>query len=225
MLNGLNVEANPLLVNYGKGKQLEKIYEDDFMLVVNKPPGLLSVPGKDIQDSVYQRIVSEYPNATGPIMVHRLDQDTSGLMLIAKTKAIHKALQQQFLDKRIKKRYVALLDGELENTEGVIDLPLRVDINDRPKQVVCFEHGKRSITQYKVVSKKDGLTRIQLNPITGRSHQLRMHCAHRKGLHTPILGDNLYGKKDKRLHLHAEFIQFVHPETKMKMKFLAPAEF
>lgn len=225
MMEGLNVEANPLLVNYGEGKQLEKIYEDAFMLVVSKPEGLLSVPGKDIQDSVYQRIVSEYPNARGPIMVHRLDQDTSGLMLIAKTKDVHKALQQQFLDKRIKKRYVALLDGVLENFEGVIDLPLRVDINDRPKQVVCFEHGKRSITQYKVLSLEDNRTRIQLNPITGRSHQLRMHCAHHKGLNTPILGDNLYGKKDKRLHLHAEYIQFIHPETGKKMKFSAAANF
>lgn len=225
MLMGLNVEANPLLVNYGEGKQLEKIYEDDFMLVVNKPEGLLSVPGKDIRDSVYQRIISEYPNVTGPVMVHRLDQDTSGLILIAKTKDAHKALQKQFLDKRIKKRYIALLDGVLEKLEGVIDLPLRVDINDRPKQVVCFEHGKRSITQYKVLSSKDNRTRIQLNPITGRSHQLRMHCAHRKGLNTAILGDNLYGKKDKRLHLHAEFIQFVHPETGKKMKFSAPANF
>lgn len=225
MLNGLNLQANPLLVNYGQGKQLEKIYEDELMLVVNKPAGLLSVPGKDILDSVYHRIISEYPEATGPITVHRLDQDTSGLMLVAKTKDAHKHLQQQFLDKTIKKRYVALLDGEISESEGLIKLPLRVDINDRPKQVVCHEHGKRAITRFKIVEVIHGKTRVHLNPITGRSHQLRMHCAHREGLNTPILGDNLYGTKDTRLNLHAEFIQFIHPETKMKMKFSAPAEF
>ncbi len=225
MLEGLPVESNPLLVNYGEGKQLEKVYEDAHMLVVNKPEGLLSVPGKTIQDSVYHRMQTEYPDATGPITVHRLDQDTSGLMLIAKTKEAHKNLQQQFLDKTIKKRYIALLDGEISEKEGIIDLPLRVDINDRPKQMVCYENGKCSITRFKVIAMLNGVTRIQLNPITGRSHQLRMHCAHKEGLNTAIVGDNLYGKKGTRLHLHAEFIQFIHPATKKKMKFSAKANF
>ncbi len=225
MLEGLPVERNPLLVNYGEGKQLEKVYEDAHMLVVNKPEGLLSVPGKTIQDSVYHRMQTEYPDATGPITVHRLDQDTSGLMLIAKTKEAHKNLQQQFLDKTIKKRYIALLDGEISEKEGIIDLPLRVDINDRPKQMVCYENGKCSITRFKVIAMLNGVTRIQLNPITGRSHQLRMHCAHKEGLNTAIVGDNLYGKKGTRLHLHAEFIQFIHPATKKKMKFSATANF
>ena len=203
---------------------IEKVYEDEHMLVVNKPAGLLSVPGKDILDSVYHRIVSEYPNPTGPVIVHRLDQATSGLMLVAKTKDVHKALQEQFLDKTIKKRYVAVLDGEVEG-EGIIDLPLRVDIENRPKQLVCFEHGKRAITRYKVLEVKDGRTRVHLYPITGRSHQLRMHSAHKTGLNTPILGDNLYGNKDSRLHLHAEFIQFKHPVLNKKMKFSAAVEF
>jgi tRNA pseudouridine32 synthase/23S rRNA pseudouridine746 synthase len=225
MLEGLAVEPNPLLVNYGEGKQLEKVYEDDQMLVVNKPEGLLSVPGKDIEDSVYHRIKLEYPHTTGPVIVHRLDQDTSGLMLVAKTKDVHKNLQQQFLDKTIKKRYIAVLDGEIPQLEGIIDLPLRVDINDRPKQIVCHEHGKRSITRFKVIEILKGKTRIHLNPITGRSHQLRMHCAHKEGLNTSIVGDNLYGKKGTRLHLHAQFIQFIHPVSKKKMKFAVPANF
>jgi tRNA pseudouridine32 synthase/23S rRNA pseudouridine746 synthase len=225
MLKGLSVEANPLLVNYGEGKQLEKVYEDAYMLVVNKPEGLLSVPGKTIQDSVFHRMQTEYSDATGPITVHRLDQDTSGLMLIAKTKEAHKDLQQQFLDKTIKKRYIALLDGEISEKEGIIDLPLRVDINDRPKQMVCHESGKRSITRFKVIEVINSVTRIQLNPITGRSHQLRMHCAHKEGLNTAIVGDNLYGRKGTRLHLHAEFIEFIHPVTKKKMKFSATANF
>jgi len=168
---------------------------------------------------------TEYPEATGPITVHRLDQDTSGLMLIAKTKDAHKDLQQQFLDKTIKKRYIALLDGEISEKEGIIDLPLRVDINDRPKQMVCHESGKRSITRFKVIEVINSVTRIQLNPITGRSHQLRMHCAHKEGLNTAIVGDNLYGKKGTRLHLHAEFIEFIHPELKKKMKFSVTANF
>jgi tRNA pseudouridine32 synthase/23S rRNA pseudouridine746 synthase len=146
-------------------------------------------------------------------------------MLVAKTKEAHKHLQQQFLDKTIKKRYVALLDGEVKEKEGLIKLPLRVDINDRPKQVVCHAHGKRAMTRFKVVDVIQGRTRVYLNPITGRSHQLRMHCAHKEGLNTPIVGDNLYGTKDKRLHLHAEFIQFIHPGSNKKKKFLAPAEF
>lgn len=213
MLGGLTVEDNPLLINPELQRPIEIIYEDEDFAVVNKPEEFLSVPGIYIQDSVYERMKLRYPKATGPIIVHRLDMATSGLLVIAKNKAAHKALQSQFIKKTVTKRYVALLDGLVEGNEGIIDLPLRVDLEDRPRQMVCFEHGKPAKTKWEVIERKDGKTKVYFYPITGRTHQLRMHASHPLGLNTPIVGDDLYGTKSNRLYLHAEQIEFKHPTT------------
>lgn len=214
MLKGLNVDDNPMLVNPADGKSLPVIFEDDFILLVNKPADFLSVPGKTISDSVYTRILHQYPNATGPLVVHRLDMATSGILMIAKTKEAHKYIQYQFIHRYIKKTYIALLDGLVMEDEGLVDLPLRHDIDDRPRQLVCYDHGKPAQTEWKVLARENGKTRIQFHPITGRSHQLRVHAAHTSGLNIPIVGDDLYGTKADRLHLHAASITFKHPETK-----------
>jgi len=150
---------------------------------------------------------------------------TSGLLILAKNKTAHKELQRQFINRTVKKRYVALLDGIVSKNKGTIDLPLRVDLDDRPRQLVCYEHGKHAETNWEVIERKDNKTRIHLYPITGRTHQLRMHTSHKLGLNIPIVGDDLYGRKANRLHLHAEFIEFSHPTTKEKMVFHKEAEF
>ena len=225
MLQGMEVDENPLLNNPAEGKSIDIIYEDDELLVINKPAEFLSVPGKTIQDSVYQRMKIQFPKATGPLIVHRLDMSTSGLMLIAKTKDTHKNLQRQFIKRSIKKRYVALLEGLVKEDEGVIDLPLRLDIDDRPRQLVCYEHGKSARTKWKVIERKNNQTKIHFYPITGRTHQLRVHSAHTKGLNMPIVGDDLYGTKANRLHLHAESVEFEHPISKELMSFQVKAEF
>lgn len=214
MLKGVAVDDNPLLHNPGADKVITTVYEDDSLLVINKPHDLLSVPGKEIKDSVYTRIKNRYPTASGPLLVHRLDMSTSGLLLIAKTKTIHAALQEQFVTRSVKKSYTALLDGYTKKTEGTIELPLNLDFFDRPRQKVDVEHGKSAKTRFNVVERSKGKTRIQLVPITGRTHQLRVHCAHIQGLQTPILGDDLYGKAAKRLYLHATTMEIVHPVTK-----------
>lgn len=213
MLGGLTIDDNPLLVNPELQRPIEIIYEDEDFAVVNKPEEFLSVPGIYIQDSVYERMKLRYPKSTGPIIVHRLDMATSGILVIAKNKAAHKALQSQFIKKTVTKRYVALLDGLVEGNEGYIDLPLRVDLEDRPRQMVCFEHGKPAKTKWEVIERKDGKTKVYFYPITGRTHQLRMHASHPLGLNTPIVGDDLYGTKSNRLYLHAEQIDFKHPTT------------
>lgn len=150
---------------------------------------------------------------------------TSGLMLIAKSDAIYVALQSQFIKRTIEKRYVAVLEGIVNNNEGVIDLPLRVDLDNRPNQLVCYEHGKPAQTKYQVIERKEGKTRIHFFPISGRTHQLRVHASHSLGLNCPIVGDDLYGTKANRLHLHAEEIRFTHPITKERMTIIANAEF
>ena len=225
MLQGLQVDANPMLTNPAEGKKLAIIHEGKSFLVVHKPAEFLSVPGKNIQDSVYQRIKEQYPKATGPLIVHRLDMSTSGLMLIAKSEKTHKYLQYQFINRFVKKRYVALLDGIVAEEEGVIELPLRVDLDNRPQQLVCYEYGRKATTKWKVIERKNGKTRIHFFPITGRTHQLRVHAAHPLGLNTPIIGDDLYGVKGERLHLHAEWIEFRHPLTKETVCFEVGADF
>lgn len=225
MLKGLDMENNPFQENPAEGKNIEIIYEDDVLAVINKPAEFLSVPGKIISDSVYQRVKELYPNATGPLIVHRLDMSTSGLMLIAKNEETYVKLQSQFIKRTIKKRYVALLDGILEANEGIIDLPLQVDLDDRPRQLVCYEHGKSAQTKWEVIEIKNRQTRVYLYPITGRTHQLRVHASHELGLNTPIIGDDLYGKKGSRLHLHAEKIRFIHPFSKVEMTIKKEAEF
>ena len=294
MLQGLEVDENPLLNPVHEEEELEIVFEDEWLLVVNKPAGMLSVPGKaEDRDSVYHRLKKKYPEATGPMIVHRLDMATSGLLLVAKTKEVHQDLQAQFANRSIKKRYVAVLDGAivqtekekeketkpiaektvstkktakvertdlaLENTElrpertekvekdkktkrtgntGRIELPLCLNPLDRPRQMVSSEHGKEAITEYQIISESERITsesentfnesnridesersinesrkytRIIFYPLTGRTHQLRVHAAHPEGLGCPILGDELYGKKADRLYLHAEYIEFRHP--------------
>ncbi len=225
MLKGIEMDTNPMLQNPAIGKELEYLFEDDDIIVIHKPAEFLSVPGIHIQDSVYTRIKHKYPNISGPIIVHRLDMSTSGILLIAKNKKSHKDLQSQFILKTVKKRYEALLDGDLTNDSGSIELPLRVNLDDRPRQLVCYEHGKPALTNWKVIERLNGKTRVHLFPVSGRTHQLRVHASHKLGLNTPIIGDDLYGKKASRLHLHAAEIEFTHPTTKEKMTFHKKAEF
>ncbi|MGF1703305.1 pseudouridine synthase [Photobacterium makurazakiensis] len=225
MLEGLEVDENPLLKNPAEGKTVDIIYQDDDMAVVHKPAEFLSVPGKTIEDSVYFRMKQLFPDATGPLIVHRLDMSTSGLMVIAISKRANKSLQKQFIQRTVEKRYVALIDGLLEKDEGRISLPMRGDLDDRPRQLICFEHGKPAETTWKVIERKDNRTKVYLSPKTGRTHQLRVHCAHPMGLQMPIIGDDLYGKKEKRLHLHAETLILDHPITHERMTFQVNAEF
>lgn len=225
MLNGISLENNPFQTNPAVGKSLEIVYEDDHLVVVNKPVEFLSVPGKQITDSVWSRVKSLYPNATGPLIVHRLDMSTSGLLLIAKSGEIYKNLQAQFIKRKIKKRYVALLDGKLNESKGEINLPLRVDLDNRPNQIVCYEYGKPAQTLWEVIKRKENQTLVHFYPITGRTHQLRVHAAHQLGLNAPIVGDDLYGTKANRLHLHAESITFNHPITKETITLRVAADF
>lgn len=225
MLQGLNVEANPLLINPAKGKDLSVVYQDDDLLVINKPAEFLSVPGKNIEDSVYLRVKNQFPQASGPLIVHRLDMSTSGLLAIALNKRAHKALQKQFIERTVKKRYVALLNSPLAEESGTIDLPLRLDLDDKPRQLVCFEHGKKALTHWQVIAKNAKQTLVHLFPVTGRTHQLRVHCAHQLGLQAPIFGDDHYGVKANRLHLHAEYIAINHPISGDAMAFEVAADF
>ncbi|CAM1355155.1 conserved hypothetical protein [Tenacibaculum ascidiaceicola] len=225
MLQGVTVEENPLVAQLKEEKEITIIHEDADLLVINKPHELLSVAGKEIKDSVFSRIQKLYPKATGPLVVHRLDMSTSGILLIAKNEDTYKALQAQFINKTIQKRYVALLEGVLKDKKGIIELPLRVDLNDRPKQLVCYKHGKKALTQWETIETLDNKTKVYFYPVTGRTHQLRVHAAHILGLNTPIIGDDLYGKKADRLYLHAEKITFVHPTSKEQVSFIASAPF
>lgn len=225
MLQGINMDENLLLENLAIKQELTIIYEDDVLIVVNKPAEFLSVPGKEIKDSVYTRMKEKYPAATGPLIVHRLDMSTSGILLLTKTKEANKILQSQFIKRTIKKRYVALLDGILKEKSGKITLPLRLDLDDRPKQLVDFKHGKIAETAWKIIKIENDKTRVHFYPITGRTHQLRVHAAHKDGLNAPIVGDDLYGKKATRLCLHAAFIEFTHPSTNKKMSFEVAPEF
>jgi len=225
MLDGVEMDENPLLTNPAEGKTIDIVYEDDVMVVINKPSEFLSVPGKSIEDSVYSRMKQRYPQASGPLIVHRLDMSTSGLMVIALSKDVHKNLQKQFISRSVKKRYVALLEGELTVQEGIIDLPLRVDLDDRPRQLVCYQYGKAAKTKWQVIHSNHQHTKVYFYPITGRTHQLRVHAAHSKGLNMPIVGDDLYGHKSERLHLHAESLTINHPVTNEVMNFQIDAEF
>ena len=225
MLRGLAVDPNPLLVNPGASRRYAIVYEDDDLLVVDKPADLLSVPGRHIEDSVQSRLRAAYPAATGPLVVHRLDMSTSGLLLAAKRKEVHQALQRQFFRRTVSKRYQALVEGRIEGEEGFVNLPLRGDLADRPRQIVCAEHGKTARSRWKVVESNDARTRIDLWPVTGRTHQLRVHCAHPAGLNAPILGDDLYGRPGERLCLHAAELTFVHPLTKELTRVESPVPF
>ena len=227
MLQGLQVEENPMLKRMQVPSQnLEIVYEDPWLSVINKPAGMLSVPGKEDAVSVYSLMREQYPEADGPLTVHRLDMATSGLMLIAKTKRVHQNLQAQFKNRLVRKRYVALLEGIVPKDKGTVDLPLCLNPLDRPRQMVHTEHGKPAITDYQVLERLDGKrTRIAFYPRTGRTHQLRIHAAHPLGLHCPIIGDELYGEKADRLYLHAEYLEFTHPITGETVRITKEAEF
>lgn len=227
MLQGLQVEENPMLKRMQVPSQnLEIVYEDPWLSVINKPAGMLSVPGKEDAVSVYSLMREQYPEADGPLTVHRLDMATSGLMLIAKTKRVHQNLQAQFKNRLVRKRYVSLLEGIVPKDKGTVDLPLCLNPLDRPRQMVHTEHGKPAITDYQVLERLDGKrTRIAFYPRTGRTHQLRIHAAHPLGLHCPIIGDELYGEKADRLYLHAEYLEFTHPITGETVRITKEAEF
>lgn len=214
-------------------EQVETLYEDCELTVIHKPAGLLSVPGKDAaQPSVYALMRRKYPEATGPLIVHRLDMATSGLMIIAKTEFAYHRLQKEFLNHRVQKKYIAIISekdilGRDIPEKGIISLPLLPDYLNRPCQMVNHEQGKEAITEYEILERIDGShLRIALYPKTGRTHQLRVHCAHQEGLNAPILGDPLYGnEKAARLHLHAEEITFEHPLTGKKITIKRKADF
>lgn len=238
MLQGVALDDNPLLINPGAEKPLPIVYQDEHLVVVNKPAGLLSVPGITISDSVATRIKAQFPNASGGLILHRLDMATSGLLVLALNERAHKHLQKQFINKVIEKQYVALLAGKpldanqeanQENMSGEIHLPLILDIDDRPRQKVCFNDGKRAETRWQVLGYEQNgnstRTRVQLTPVTGRTHQLRVHCAHPDGLNVPIVGDELYGTSDKRLHLHAQHLSFLHPISQQRLYFEAAPDF
>ncbi len=211
MMEGLPVEPDPRKMK--EGSVLEVVYEDERLMAVVKPPGLLSVPGKGEEPSVYSILRRQHPEFTGPLVVHRLDMATSGLLLIAKDEDMYVRMQRLFESRLIRKRYVAVLDGVPTRQNGRIRLPLCPDVEDRPRQMVSREHGKEAVTDYQVLSVEEGYARIAFWPVTGRTHQLRVHSAHPDGLDTPILGDTLYGSHGHRLYLHAEQIEFIHPVT------------
>lgn len=199
------------------------VYEDAWLLVVNKPAGMLSVTGKTEADSVEAWAQRHCPEADVPMVVHRLDMDTSGLMLLTKHRDVHRQLQVQFERHAIRKRYVVLLSRPLTGhaPEGVVSLPLSADVLDRPRQKVDSRHGKRAVTRYRLLSD----TRVELFPETGRTHQLRVHCAHPDGLADPIRGDRLYGQRADRLYLHAAAITFRHPVTGQTLTFTCEPTF
>ena len=224
MLQGLDVDPDPEEVGLPH-LQPEIVYDDEVLAVVNKPSGMLSVPGRTEHYCVATWAQQRWE---GAMMVHRLDMCTSGLLLVAKTTDAYHHLQRQFEAHTIKKKYLALVEGIPQKEHGIIDLPLFCDPINRPRQVVDYEHGKRAITEYRVIStQRDGsfVSLLALWPHTGRTHQLRMHCAHPDGLGCPILGDELYGHKSDRLYLQAQAITFIHPVTGKRMHFELKNEF
>ena len=225
MMQGLNVEDDPQRT-YGHG-ELKMIYEDDHIIVVDKPSGMLSVPGKLSRTSVQSLLQEKNPDI---LLCHRLDMDTSGLIVAAKNEATYKHIQKQFLDRTVKKRYRAIVIPKDTNRfhigdKGTIDLPLASDYMERPCQIVDFENGKRAITEWRVESIINNQSSINqevtllLIPHTGRTHQLRVHCASPLGLNSPIKGDPLYGQRADRLHLYAVYLEFTHPATGERMRF------
>ena len=246
----------PSLFREGAGVYVQTLFADDQIAVVVKPEGLLSVPGKTGEISLYDIMRQRFPNATGPMMVHRLDQATSGIIVVAKTEFAYKQLQRQFEQREVKKRYVAMVqkpkptrpspcppfrEGAITSeadknslpkqggpgwvSQGLISLPLAPDYLDRPRQVVDYEEGKPAVTDYEFIGQEGPYYRVLLTPHTGRTHQLRVHCAHQDGLGMPIVGDDLYGFHSDRLYLHAEYLSFTHPLTGEKMEFQKSPDF
>lgn len=210
-------------------------------VVVDKPTGLLSVPGKgpERQDCVASRVAALFPQATGPLIVHRLDMETSGLLVLALDPDAHRALSRQFERRQVSKRYIAVLDGELDEPSGVVELPLRPDLDDRPRQLVDFEHGRAAVTRWRMLAREPRGTRVEFEPLTGKTHQLRVHAAAPPafwmlpdgsrvgGLGRPILGDSLYGDPATapRLLLHAARLAFADPDGGAPVECLSDAPF
>lgn len=226
MLQGLEVEPDPVVREASAHSEVEVIYEDEYLAAVYKPAGMYSVPGKDeAVSSVLSWAQNRYPDSDSPLLVHRLDMHTSGLLLIGKTKEAHAALQQMFERHQIRKTYIAVLDGVVPQDEGLIRLPLRPDVEHRPMQMVDPVHGKPAVTRYRVLERSGQTTRIAFFPQTGRTHQLRVHAAHPDGLGCPIRGDQLYGRPSDRLYLHAEQVQLAHPVTGQRLTLKVPVPF
>ena len=233
MLQGLDVDPSPDAEGFPK-LDISVVYEDDVLAIVNKPSGLLSVPGRTERHSVATIAQERWP---GALLVHRLDLYTSGLLVVAKNRDAYRNLQQQFSEHSVQKRYVALLSSPFPKdkpTKGTISLPLYADPLNRPRQVVDYQLGKPAVTDYELLdSSPSSLTshlspltsKVALYPHTGRTHQLRMHCAHKDGLGCPIKGDELYGQPSNRLYLHAEQITLTHPVTGQRMHFEQPSPF
>ena len=239
MLQGLDVDPDPETLGFQR-LELKTIYEDNDIVVVDKPSGMLSTPGRIEQYSVETVMHQRYP---GAIIAHRLDMGTSGLLIVAKTLDAYHDLQQQFVKHEVKKKYIAVLETSALHAsfpaKGTISLPLRPDPMNRPRQVVDMEHGKRAVTEYELMEglcagtaqgkqsagTAQGKAVVALYPQTGRTHQLRIHCAHPDGLGCPIVGDELYGTKGERLMLHATEIWFRHPTTKEAMHLVSPPPF
>lgn len=224
MMEGLDVDVNPETLGFPH-LEVKTIYEDDALLVVDKPSGMLSTPGRLEEYSVETIMRQRYPDS---FIAHRLDMWTSGLLLVAKSLEVYRSLQEQFVKHQVKKRYIAVLENleildrlDVLEKKGTISLPLRPDPMNRPRQIVDHEHGKRAVTDYEFQNENI----VALYPQTGRTHQLRIHCAHPEGLGRPIKGDELYGTKADRLYLHAEQIWFRHPITGEDMHFISPSPF
>ena len=228
MLQGLNVDENPLKekMNAAPADRLRTVYEDEWLLVVDKPAGLLAVPGKEEDaPSVLSLMRDHLPQAEGPLVVHRLDMDTSGLMLIAKTRDVHRRLQALFETRAVEKEYIALLEGTVATDSGLIDLPLGPSPHHRPYQEARAPHAKPAQTRYEVLKRREDRTLVRFRPLTGRTHQLRVHAAHAEGLGCPIVGDPLYGTPADRLYLHARSLRFVHPITEQEVEVVSESEF
>ncbi|MBQ1214661.1 MAG: RNA pseudouridine synthase [Tidjanibacter sp.] len=221
MLQGLDVEKRVVTTKL----EPTLIYEDEWLAVVSKPTGMLSVEGRGEKWSVEQWARERFVQAERVMLVHRLDMATSGLLVIAKSLEAYRALQGEFKACRVEKRYVAMLEGVVTEEEGCVELPLATDYEHRPCQKVDFESGKRSVTEYRVLERREGRTLVEFRPLTGRTHQLRLHAAHLEGLAAPIVGDTLYGRRAERLFLHAESIAFRHPATEEWVTFESRCDF
>ncbi|CCK75976.1 MAG: RluA family pseudouridine synthase [Oleispira antarctica] len=202
------------------------LFQDTDIIIVDKDSDLLSVPGRGPEklDSVYHRLTLQFEEVH---IVHRLDMATSGIIVFARNKEALRHLQQQFQHRQTEKSYQAIIAGRLTPTKGAINLPMRCDWPNRPKQMVCYEFGKKSLTRWRVMGYEDNSTRVELIPVTGRSHQLRIHC---DALGHPILGDNLYGTSEsqaatKHLCLHAQSLTITHPNSLERLTFTSPVPF
>lgn len=208
---------------------MDILLDDNSIVVVNKPGGLLAVPGRgpDKQDCVVNRVKRLYPECIEQPSVHRLDMYTSGLMVLALTKEAHKMLSRQFEERRVKKKYIALLDGQVECGGGEIKLAFRLDVDNRPYQIYDPIRGKLGVSLWRKLSENGTSTRVEFEPITGRTHQLRVHAAHKFGLNCPIVGDKLYGngREGDQMMLHATYLRFTHPQTEKTVEITSEPPF